>query len=141
MNVMITGAEGFIGGVLAKHCVKQGASVVGIGIDELRSEFDGVFERCDVRDSTRLSQLLVAFRPERIFHLAAQSYPTVSLVEPRETMDINVGGTINLFECLRALNMMPVVVVACSMWSTVRLRLKTCPCARLTRSARYTLMA
>lgn len=114
MNVMITGAAGFIGGVLAKHCVKEGDSVLGIGLGEPRDGFAGVFEHCDVRDSTRLSQLLATFRPQRIFHLAAQSYPTVSLVEPRETIDSNVGGTVNLFECLRALEMMPIVVVACS---------------------------
>ena len=59
----------------------------------------GAFERCDIRDATRLSHLISTFRPDRIFHLAAQSYPTVSLVQPRETIDINVGGTVNLFEC------------------------------------------
>jgi nucleoside-diphosphate-sugar epimerase len=46
--------------------------------------------------------------------MAAQSYPTVSLLKPRETFDANAGGTINLFECLRSLDMTPVVVVACS---------------------------
>src|SRR5208337_3374960 len=50
----------------------------------------------------------------RIFHLAAQSYPTVSLVQPRETFYINAGGTINLFESLRTVGISPVVVVACS---------------------------
>ena len=114
MNVLITGAAGFIGGVLTNHCVKDGNSVLGIGTTEPPAGFAGVFERCDVRDAARLSQLLTTFRPERIFHLAAQSYPTVSLVDPLETIDVNVGGTVNLFECLRAVKMMPVVVVACS---------------------------
>lgn len=115
MNVMITGAEGFIGGVLAKHCANMGCSVLGIGIGELRTDFGGAsFEHCDVRDASRLSHLLSAFRPQRIFHLAAQSFPTVSLLKPLETFDANAGGTINLFECLRSLDMTPVVVVACS---------------------------
>ena len=62
-----------------------------------------------------VGQLVSAFRPDRIFHLAAQSYPTVSLTQPRETMDINAGGTINLFECVRTrAAITPVVVVACS---------------------------
>lgn len=114
MKVMITGAEGFIGGVLTKYLVEEGCSVLGIGIAKLRDGFAGDFEPCDVRDEERLSRLLKSFRPDRIFHLAAQSYPTVSLVQPRETIDTNVGGTVNLFECLRALDMMPLVVVACS---------------------------
>jgi len=74
----------------------------------------GDFEICDVRDAARLSYLVSAFQPDRIFHLAAQSYPTVSLEQPRETFDINAGGTINLFECVRELRRMPTIVVACS---------------------------
>jgi GDP-4-dehydro-6-deoxy-D-mannose reductase len=115
MKVMITGAAGFIGGYLAKHCCEAGCSVLGLGIGKPADAWPDVrFECCDIRDSARLSELLSAFRPDRIFHLAAQSYPTISLLQPRETMDINVGGTVNLFECLRAAEMKPVVVVACS---------------------------
>jgi GDP-4-dehydro-6-deoxy-D-mannose reductase len=115
MKVMITGAAGFIGGFLAKHCLESDCSVMGLGMSEPVDEWaGGAFEHCDIRDATRLEHLISTFRPDRIFHLAAQSYPTVSLAQPRETIDINVGGTVNLFECLRAAGMMPVVVVACS---------------------------
>ena len=115
MKVMITGAAGFIGGFLAKHCLEAGCSVLGLGISEPADAWaGGVFEHCDIRDETRLLHLISTFRPDRIFHLAAQSYPTVSLEQPRETIDINVGGTVNLFECLRAAGILPVVVVACS---------------------------
>ena len=79
MKVMITGAAGFIGGFLAKHCLEAGCSVLGLGLCSPGDTLpDGVFEHCDVRDTTRLSQLISTFRPDRIFHLAAQSYPTVS---------------------------------------------------------------
>ena len=115
MKVMITGAAGFIGGFLAKHCVDAGCSVLGLDISEPDELLRGAtFEYCDVRNSSRLLDLISGFKPDRIFHLAAQSYPTVSLLQPRETIDINVGGTVNLFECLRTSGIMPVVVVACS---------------------------
>jgi GDP-4-dehydro-6-deoxy-D-mannose reductase len=115
MRIMITGAAGFIGGFLAKHCVEAGCSVLGLGLGEPQGRWaGGSFEHCDIRDAARLSQIITVFRPDRIFHLAAQSYPTVSLLQPRETIDINVGGTVNLFECLRAATIKPVVVVACS---------------------------
>jgi len=115
MRVMITGAAGFIGGFLKDHCVKSGCSVLGIGLSQPEEKWDDAsFEICDVRDAKALSRLVNAFGPARIFHLAAQSYPTVSLAYPRETMDINVGGTVNLFECIRELRLKPVVVVACS---------------------------
>jgi GDP-4-dehydro-6-deoxy-D-mannose reductase len=116
MKVMITGAAGFIGGFLAKRCLGEGCSVLGLGISEPPpgTWAGGDFECCDIRDTTRLLHVISTFQPDRIFHLAAQSYPTISLSQPRETIDINVGGTVNLFECLRAAGVNPVVIVACS---------------------------
>jgi len=115
MKVLITGATGFIGGYLAKYCLETGYSVLGLGIENPKEEWPAAaFERCDVRKAARLLEVITAFQPDRIFHLAAQSYPTVSLEQPYETMDINAGGTINLFECLRTAGIMPMVVVACS---------------------------
>src|SRR5579863_2265590 len=115
MKVLITGASGFIGGFLAKHCLEQGCSVLGFDVAE-PNEFSRAadFEHCDIRDYDHLSRLVSGFRPDRVFHLAAQSFPTVSLIQPRETIDINVGGTVNLFECLRTAGIKPPVVVACS---------------------------
>jgi GDP-4-dehydro-6-deoxy-D-mannose reductase len=114
MRVMITGAAGFIGGFLANHTCQAGAELLGIGISDPPTWTGGDFVLCDVRDADRMKHLLSSFQPDRIFHLAAQSYPTVSLVQPRETMDVNAGGTINLFECVRSVGITPVVVVACS---------------------------
>ena len=114
MKVMITGAAGFIGGVLAKRCLDDGCSVLGLGVSEPATWGGGTFERCDVRNADLLSKLVVSFQPDRIFHLAAQSYPTVSLEQPRETLDINIGGTVNVFESVRTLSKMPMTVVACS---------------------------
>ena len=115
MKVMITGAAGFIGGFLKAHCVQSGCSVLGIGISKPDEEWlDASYELCDVRDASAVSKLIKSFQPERIFHLAAQSYPTVSLTHPRETIDTNVGGTVNLYECIRESGLKPVVVVACS---------------------------
>ena len=115
MKVMITGAAGFIGGYLAKHSVDAGSRVLGIGLTEPDNSWAGnLFERCDVRDSAALSELVTRFHPDRIFHMAAQSYPTVSLEKPLETIESNIGGTVNLFEAVRTLTPMPTVVVACS---------------------------
>jgi GDP-4-dehydro-6-deoxy-D-mannose reductase len=112
---MITGATGFIGRFLTQHCLQTGCAVLGIDWHGWEEELAGAALECfDIRDSARLSDLVSTFRPERIFHLAAQSYPTISLIQPRETLDINVGGTINLFESLRAAGLNPVVIVACS---------------------------
>jgi GDP-4-dehydro-6-deoxy-D-mannose reductase len=115
MKIMITGAGGFIGGVLSKYCADLGCSVLGSDHkDPQPGEFSGAFERCDIREADRVGELISRYKPDRIFHLAAQSYPTVSLSNPEDTMAINAGGTINVFESVRAAGLPTVVVVACS---------------------------
>jgi nucleoside-diphosphate-sugar epimerase len=112
---MITGTAGFIGSFLAEHSMAAGSEVLGIDIAEPQhGRAMNEFELCDVRNSGRLSNLISKFRPQRIFHLAAQSHPIVSLQRPSETMDINVNGTVSLFESLRTTGIAPIVVVACS---------------------------
>lgn len=114
-KVLITGAAGFVGGVLTGYCLDEGSSVLGIDIGEPEKVWPGAaFEHCDVRDRQSMARLISQFRPDRIFHLAAQSFPTVSYTEPIRTMEVNAGGTINLFECLRTEGIKPLVVVACS---------------------------
>lgn len=115
MNVLITGAGGFMGGYMAELAVRAGHSVLGIDKNEPDAEaFAGTFELCDVRDAVRVYGTIAAFRPQRIFHLAAQSYPTVSMIHPLDTMQTNAEGTINIFEGVRVAGTNPVVVVACS---------------------------
>jgi GDP-4-dehydro-6-deoxy-D-mannose reductase len=109
VRILITGAPGFIGGYLLRRAVEANVEALGLDIREPEeSPTDASFELCDVKG------VVAKFRPDRIFHLAAQSYPTVSIVHPLETMNTDAGGTINLFECLRELGVAPVVVVACS---------------------------
>jgi len=52
------------------------------------------------------------FRPDAVFHLAAQSYPTASWQRPIETLETNVIGTANVLEAVRRLNANVRVVVA-----------------------------
>ena len=115
MKSLITGAAGFMGPFLRDHCLEAGSSVLGIDISDPREPWiDASFEHCDVRDYSRFSTVISQFKPDRIFHLAAQSYPTVSMEKPRETVESNLCGTINLYEALRSFGMKPMVVVACS---------------------------
>jgi GDP-4-dehydro-6-deoxy-D-mannose reductase len=115
MNVLITGAGGFIGSYLAKLATSEGHTVLGIDVKEPDARvFTGRFELRDVRDTARVYETIAAFQPQRIFHLAAQSFPTVSMISPLDTMEINAGGTINVFEGVRAADINPVVVIACS---------------------------
>ena len=58
--------------------------------------------------------VLLEFEPDRIFHLAAQSYPTVSWEDPWYTIETNVIGTINIFEGIKELGLDCKILNACS---------------------------
>jgi GDP-4-dehydro-6-deoxy-D-mannose reductase len=118
MRVFITGMSGFIGAHLAALLSEEGNEVWGTYYikGELRS-LDGLRGRvrsihCDIRDRGALRKALARARPDRVYHLAAQSFPTVSWTYPALTMETNAGGTINLFEALRWLRLGPRVLVA-----------------------------
>ncbi len=58
-------------------------------------------EECDVRDKDRVFDIIRDFRPDRIFHLDAQSYATISWEDPWYTLQTNVLGTVNVFEAVK----------------------------------------
>ena len=62
----------------------------------------GHFEE-DIRQGDRLRQVMLEAKPEVVFHLAAQPLVRLSYAQPMETYDINVMGTVNVLEALRAL--------------------------------------
>lgn len=76
-------------------------------------------QECDIRYYHPVYKIISDIKPDIIFHLAAQSYPTVSLERPQETFETNVNGTVNVFESIKEIRKVdsaydPVVVVACS---------------------------
>jgi GDP-4-dehydro-6-deoxy-D-mannose reductase len=64
----------------------------------------------DIRDYEGLRQILDDTRPDHVYHLAAISNVVTSFKGPRLTYDVNVGGTLNLFEALRELQIRPRIV-------------------------------
>ncbi len=118
MKAFITGAGGFMGLHLATFLKKQGYEVMSTYYESIwpisALKELGEAEELDVRDKDKFKHLLNEFKPTKVFHLAAQSYPTVSWERPNYTTQANIEGTINLFESLKELNINPVTLVACS---------------------------
>ena len=108
MRVLVTGARGFVGRHLVRELDDAGYELLAIdiiGIPE-NTGAEGhskrvVFERVDLGDAVGLETLLDAYAPEAVFHLAAQSSAARSFEEPRETLETNIFGTLNLLEALR----------------------------------------
>jgi len=55
----------------------------------------------DIRDIDGMHTMFAKCRPEIVFHLAAQPIVKSSYDDPKTTFDTNVGGTVNVLECIR----------------------------------------
>ena len=124
MNILVTGAGGMVGSHMVELLHSQGKNVIGTyykpttDITELSPEIKMI--ECDVRYAENIERIIFEYMPEQIYHLAAQSYPTVSWNKPYETIETNINGTIAVYEAIKKAqkfidkNYDPVVVVACS---------------------------
>jgi CDP-glucose 4,6-dehydratase len=109
-RVLITGHTGFKGSWLSLWLRSHGALVTGYALPPPTSP--SMFEACnlrdhvasleaDIRDYSRLEEVMRAAKPEVIFHLAAQPLVRESYRTPRETFEVNTMGTVNVLEATR----------------------------------------
>ena len=117
-TALVTGAEGFIGSHLVRLLHQEGWNVVGSYRLHGRNSFPKlsrvVFEQCDLRNGQRVDGIFREYEPTHIFHLGAQSLPTVSWLDPVGTFESNIMGSLNLFEAIRHSKRPSAVVSACS---------------------------
>ncbi len=110
MKCLITGITGFAGSHLAEYLLTLGTCEVH-GTIRWRSRTENIehlrgkihLHDCDLRDHTAVTRLIAQLMPDRIYHLAAQSYVPMSWTAPAETFTTNVLGQLNIFEAVRSL--------------------------------------
>src|SRR5262245_25007256 len=109
-KVLVTGHTGFKGSWLAHWLLDLGAEVAGYSLylPSQPSNFEilGLQKHIrhvtgDVRDLEPLEKLFHEFKPDIVFHLAAQAIVRKSYDDPKATFDTNLGGTVNLLEAAR----------------------------------------
>ena len=107
MKVLVTGAGGMVGSHMVEVLYNKGDDVLGTyykpttNIKEINANIKMV--ECDVRYPQNIEKIICEFQPQQIYHLAAQSYPTVSWDRPYETIETNINGTIAIFEAIKKL--------------------------------------
>lgn len=110
-RVLVTGHTGFKGSWLSIWLHELGAEVIGVANDPLTERDNYVLSgigkkmkadiRADIRDRSKLKKIFLEYRPEIVFHLAAQPLVRLSYDIPVETYETNVMGTIHVMEAIR----------------------------------------
>lgn len=124
---LITGITGMVGSHLADFLLKETDWEI-FGMYRWRSPLDNVshlldranrkdrlyFVEGDLCDALSLQKVAMKCKPNYVFHLAAQSYPTTSFISPIHTLDVNILGTARLLEVLRNTDGIDPVIHVCA---------------------------
>jgi CDP-glucose 4,6-dehydratase len=132
-RVIITGHTGFKGSWLTLWLKILGANVLGISngiitkpsnfrILELEKKIN--HKNFDIRNIKKLKKTFNSYRPDYIFHLAAQSLVQKSYKEPVNTFETNTLGTLNILEALKEIKNKCTVILITSDKSYKNLELK-----------------
>jgi len=123
MRVLITGITGFVGSHLAEYILANHPDVELFGIRRWRSRIENVEHlldqvrilECNLVDSSSVKAVIADIRPDKVFHLAAQSFVPSSWNAPAESITTNIIGQLNIFEALRETKLLDTwVQIACS---------------------------
>ena len=118
MNILVTGAAGFIGSHVCEHFIKHGYSVIGVdnfdefypvefkqmNLTELRKSNRFFFFKTDIRNKDEISKILNQHKVDTVIHLAAKAGVRPSIESIEAYYDVNVNGTISLLESMRKNN-------------------------------------
>lgn len=126
-KALITGITGMVGSHLADFLLSETDWDI-YGMCRWRSPLDNVshlldranrsdrlkFLSADLRDYISLLNVVEEVRPDYVFHLAAQSYPSTSFTSPLDTLDTNILGTARLLEALQRCSGIDPVIHVCA---------------------------
>ena len=118
-KVIITGHTGFKGSWLTLWLSELGANVLGLSLDipTNPSHFNLLklkkikSKKLDVRNFKSLNKEIKKFKPDFIFHLAAQAIVKKSYNDPIKTWKTNLFGSMNLLEAIRCLKLKKKIIV------------------------------
>jgi CDP-glucose 4,6-dehydratase len=116
-TVLVTGHTGFKGSWLSLWLEQMGANVIGYSLEPNTkpSHFELLGLKmtsviADIRDLDNLTKVIKKYKPEFVFHLAAQPLVLESYRDPIETFDVNVMGTLKVYQACRSVDSVKSIV-------------------------------
>jgi GDPmannose 4,6-dehydratase len=124
-TVIVTGAQGQDGSILIEKLASSGLEVIGVGRRRLDDHSlrdrklmslgpNFKYQICDLRDSSRVHELIATFRPGVVYNLAAMSSPAESWDNPGGTLQNDTLSVINLLDSIRFNSLGTKLVQACT---------------------------
>jgi GDP-4-dehydro-6-deoxy-D-mannose reductase len=111
-RILISGITGFVGSHLADLALEKDCEVYGLKrwnlsrMRNVRHILDKVkWIDCDITDNISVKKALEIAKPEKIFHLAAESFVSTSWDHPSHYIDVNYKGTVNFLESIKDLKL------------------------------------
>ncbi len=104
MNILVTGAAGYIGSIVTEQLLSQGHRV--IALDNLQQghreavAHEAIFVEADLGDSEALAALFSRYAVESVMHLAAETVVEASMTDPAKFFRTNVLYGINLLDTM-----------------------------------------
>ena len=101
MRLLITGGTGFIGTNFINRCIKEGFQVYNVdnlslfNNDNVIISKNYTFQKLDINNESKLFEILISFKPNRIINFAAETHVDFSIKNPAAFLNSNIIGTLS----------------------------------------------
>jgi UDP-glucuronate 4-epimerase len=128
INILLTGVAGFIGSNLAEKLIKDGNKIIGIdnfdifydkitkkqNLQNLQKSTNFKFYNSDLLNINDLSDIFKSNKIDIVIHLAAKAGVRPSISDPSGYFNVNLNGTLNLLEVMKANNIKKLIFASSS---------------------------
>ncbi|NLE00173.1 MAG: NAD-dependent epimerase/dehydratase family protein [Fibrobacter sp.] len=100
-KTLITGVTGFVGKWLSNALRIGGFEVHGLDRWNNCPYDEVIYHQCDILDAQAMNEVISSIKPDTVFHLAAISYLPEADHSPRNSLDINIMGTVSVLDAVK----------------------------------------